>query len=335
MAQIIKQNNFTDFLLYKSSDWEIKVDVLLKNENIWLSQKKIAELFEVQRPAITKHIKNIFETWELNENSVSSILEHTANDGKNYKTKFYNLDLIIAVWYRVNSKKATDFRIWANKILKEYIIKWFSINEEKLKNPDNPFWSDYFEELEEKIRDIRTSERRFYQKITDIYALSIDYDKNSELTKNFFATVQNKLHFWIHWKTAAELIYKRADSTKENMWITCIKKEKLKKSDIFIAKNYLKEEEIQELNLIVEQYLAFAKNQARKKVAMTMKDWILKLDDFLRLNEKEILQNKWAISKKLADDKVENEYLNFRKEEMKNYISDFDKETEQFLKNIN
>ena len=335
MVQIIKQNNFTDFLLYKSSDWEIKVDVLLKNENIWLSQKKIAELFEVQRPAITKHIKNIFETWELNENSVSSILEHTANDGKNYKTKFYNLDLIIAVWYRVNSKKATDFRIWTNKILKEYIIKWFSINEEKLKNPDNPFWSDYFEELEEKIRDIRTSERRFYQKITDIYALSIDYDKNSELTKNFFTTVQNKLHFWIHWKTAAELIYERADSKKENMWITCIKKEKLKKSDIFIAKNYLKEEEIQELNLIVEQYLAFAKNQARKKVAMTMKDWILKLDDFLRLNEKEILQNKWAISKKLADDKVENEYLNFRKEEMKNYISDFDKETEQFLKNIN
>jgi len=268
----------------------------------------------------------------IEKKSVTEDFSVTASDWKKYKVKHYNLDAIISVWYRVNSIEWTKFRIWATKQLKELIIKGFVLNEEKLKNPDNPFWSDYFEELEEKIRDIRTSERRFYQKITDIYALSIDYDKKSELTKNFFATIQNKLHFWIHWKTAAELIYERADSKKENMWITCIKKEKLKKSDIFIAKNYLKEDEIQELNLIVEQYLAFAKNQARKKVRMTMKDWILKLDDFLKLNEKEILQNKWVISKKLADDKVENEYLDFKKEEMKNYVSDFDIEVEKLFR---
>ncbi len=313
-----------DFLIYNSSDWNIKVSVLLKNETIWLSQKSMWNLFWCSSDNIWLHLKNIFKTWELSQESVTEKFSVTATDWKIYNVKHYNLDAIISVWYRVNSIEWTRFRIWATNQLKELIVKWFVIDEEKLKNPDNPFWNDYFELLEEKIADIRTSERRFYQKITDIYALSMDYDKNSELTKKFFATVQNKLHYWIHWKTAAELIYQRADSKKEKMWITCIPENDIKKSDIFIAKNYLTQEEISELNLIVEQYLAFAKNQARKKIAMTMKDWILKLDDFLRLNEKEILENAWEISKKIAMEKVEREYEIYKKEKMKNYISDFD-----------
>lgn len=220
--QIVPNNSFTEFLLYTTPNGKVKVEVFLRNENIWLTQDKIAKLFGVQRPAITKHLKNIFECGELNENSVSSILEHTADDGKVYKTKFYNLDAIISVGYRVNSIQATHFRIWATEHLKEYIIKGFTMDDERLKNPQNFFGQDYFEEQLARIRDIRSSERRFYQKITDIYAqCSADYNINSEETKQFFATVQNKLHWAISKQTAAEIIHSRADSKKQNMGSPC------------------------------------------------------------------------------------------------------------------
>ncbi|MES2676791.1 MAG: virulence RhuM family protein [Pseudomonadota bacterium] len=316
-----------DFLLYNTPDGDVKISVLLKNETIWLSQKAMAHLFDCSSDNISLHLKNVFKSGELEQNSVTEDFSVTADDGKNYRVKHYNLDAIISVGYRVNSLRGTQFRIWATKQLKEYIIKGFVINDERLKNPNNPFGEDYFERLEEKIRDIRSSERRFYQKITDIYITSVDYDKNSDLTKEFFATVQNKMHFGIHGKTAAEVIASRADSKKPNMGITCILENNLKKSDIFVAKNYLTEKEIFELNLIVEQYLAFATLQAQNKRAMTMQDWILKLDDFLRLNEKEILQHKGKISKDLADKMAEDEYKIFKQKYLKNYESDFDKIT--------
>lgn len=316
-----------DFLLYKTPDGEVKISVLLKDETIWLSQKAMAHLFDCSSDNIGLHLKNIFKSDELEENSVTEDFSVTADDGKNYRVKHYNLDAIISVGYRVNSLRGTQFRIWATRQLKEYIIKGFVLDDERLKNPNNPFGQDYFERLEERIRDIRSSERRFYQKITDIYATSVDYDKNADLTKEFFATVQNKMHFGIHGKTAAEIIASRADSKKPNMGITCISENNLKKSDIFIAKNYLSEKEIFELNLIVEQYLAFATLQAKNRRAMTMKDWILKLDDFLRLNEKEILKHKGKISKDLADKLAEDEYKIFKQKLLKNYESDFDKIT--------
>src|SRR3989344_2299884 len=247
--------NEPNFLLYTTPNGKVKVEIFLKDENIWLTQEKIAGLFGVQRPAVTKHLQNIFETGELEENSVSSILEHTAQDGKKYKTKFYNLDAIISVGYRVNSAKATHFRIWATQRLKEYIIKGFTMDDERLKNPNNIFGQDYFEEQLARIRDIRSSERRFYQKITDIYAqCSADYDPNSKITEDFFATVQNKLHWAITGQTAAEIIYARADSKKKNMGLTSWKNApqgKIRKTDITIAKNYLDKNELNLLNRIV------------------------------------------------------------------------------------
>ena len=219
--KIVKQNSFTEFLLYTTPNGKVKVEIFLHDENIWLTQDKIAFLFGVKRPAITKHLKNIFESQELNEDSVSSILEHTASDGKIYKTKFYNLDAILSVGYRVNSIQATQFRIWATEQLKEYIIKGFTMNDEKLKDPYNIFGRDYFEEQLARIRNIRSSERRFYQKVTDIYAqCSIDYNPDEEITRQFFATVQNKLHFAISGQTAAEIIYERVGSAKPNLGLT-------------------------------------------------------------------------------------------------------------------
>jgi hypothetical protein len=327
-----------DFLLYKSPDGDVKVSVLLKNETIWLTQEQITMLFDKAKSTISEHIKNIFAEGELDEKvavrKFRITTKHGAIAGKTQEIEVnaYNLDVIISVGYRVKSNRGTQFRIWATKQLKEFIIKGFVLDDERLKNPNNPFGEDYFERLEEKIRDIRTSERRFYQKITDIYTTSIDYDKNSDLTKDFFAIVQNKMHFGIHGKTAAEIIASRADSKKPNMGITCISEKNLKKSDIFIAKNYLTKKEIFELNLIVEQYLAFATLQAQNKRVMTMRDWILKLDDFLRLNEKEILEHKGKISKDLAEQKAENEYKIFKQKQLENYESDFDKIT-KLIKN--
>jgi hypothetical protein len=334
--KIIKQNSFTEFLLYTAPNGKVKVEIFLHNENIWLTQDKIALLFGVQRPAITKHLKNILESGELRENSVSSILEHTAGDGKIYKTKFYNLDAILSVGYRVNSVQATQFRIWATERLKEYIIKGFTMNDEKLKDPYNIFGKDYFEEQLVRVRNIRSSERRFYQKITDIYAqCSVDYDPNEEITKQFFATVQNKLHFAISGQTAAEIIHKRAGSEKSNMGLTNWKnfpRGEIRKTDAVIAKNYLDEKELDELNRIMTMYLDYAEMQAQKGIAMRMNNWVEKLDAFLRFNEREILKDNGIISHEVAVALAENEYEKYRVEQDRSYISDFDREVKKLLK---
>ena len=327
--QLSLNEQLTEFLIYTTPNWDVKVDVFLKDENLWLTQDKIAELFWVQRPAITKHLKNIFTEEELKENSVSSILEHTASDWKTYKTKFYNLDAIIAVWYRVNSKRATQFRIWSNKVVNEYIIKWFVMNDERLKDPKQNYGKDYFEEQLARIRDIRSSERRFYQKITDIYAkCSIDYDPKDQMTKDFFATVQNKLHYAITGQTAAEIIHSRIDSKKKNIWLTTWKhapRWEIRKEDACIAKNYLNEEELDSLNRIVTMYLDYADLKAMNKVAMKMKDWTEKLNAFLKFNEKEVLQDKWKISHEVAVALAEKEYDKYWAEQDKLIESDFDR----------
>ena len=336
IKKIIPNNSFTEFLLYTTPNGKVKVEIFLRDENIWLTQDKIALLFGVQRPAITKHLKNIFESGELQENSVSSILEITAEDGKSYKTKFYNLDAIISVGYRVNSAQATQFRIWATERLKEYIIKGFTMDDERLKDPNYIFGKDYFEEQLARIRNIRSSERRFYQKITDIYAqCSADYDPNQEITKQFFATVQNKLHWAITGQTAAEIIHSRVGSGKRQMGLTNWKnspKGEIRKTDVGIAKNYLNEKELDGLNRIVSMYLDFAEMQAQKGIAMRMKDWVKKLDAFLQLNEKNILQDNGKISNEIAIALAENEYEKYRVTQDKNYISDFDKEVKKILK---
>ncbi len=331
-------NRFSDFLMYKSESGSVKIEILVKDETVWLTQEKIAILFGVLRPAITKHLKNIFDSGELTESSVSSILEHTATDGKNYKTKFYNLDAILSVGYRVNSKQATQFRIWANGVLKEYLIKGFAMDDERLKNPQHIFGKDYFEEQLARIRDIRSSERRFYHKITDIYSqCSSDYDANDSITKEFFATVQNKLHWAITGQTAAELIAQRADSNKPNMGLTTWKNApggKIRKPDVVIAKNYLNEKELDDLNRIVSMYLDYAENQARKMVMMTMKDWIQKLDAFLQFNEEAILKNKGNISHEIAKALAEEEFDKFRIIQDRMMESDFDKEVKR-LRDLN
>jgi len=327
-SQIIPNNSFTEFLLYTTPGGKVKVEIFLRDENIWLTQDKIALLFGVQRPAITKHLKNIFETGELLENSVSSILEHTADDGKIYKTKFYNLDAIISVGYRVNSTQATHFRIWATERLKEYIIKGFTMDDERLKNPQSIFGHDYFEEQLARIRDIRSSERRFYQKITDIYSqCSADYNAISDETKQFFATVQNKLHWAISKRTAAEIIHSRADSNKQNMGLTSWKNAPdgpIRKTDVAIAKNYLNEKELDNLNRIVSMYLDYAELQANNRKIMYMKDWVNKLDAFLKFNEKDILTNAGLVTAEIAKSFAETEFEKYRVIHDRLYLSDFD-----------
>lgn len=317
-----------EIIFYKNESGEVKVEILLQNENLWLTQARIAELFDVQKAAISKHLKNIFEEGELKENSVVSIWETTAADGKNYKTKFYNLDAIIAVGYRVNSKKATQFRIWSNKILKEYVIKGFAMNDERLKEPDYYFGKDYFEEQLERIRDIRSSERRFYQKITDIYSkCSADYDCDSQITKDFFATVQNKLHFAISRQTAAEIVYSRANHEKQNMGLTNWKNAPdgaIRKSDVSTAKNYLNLEELDNLNRIVTMFLDYAESQAKKQRVMYMKDWVKKLDAFLQFNEEDILNDNGKVTHEIAKAFAESEFEKYRAIQDKTYKSDFD-----------
>ncbi|MCD6396553.1 MAG: virulence RhuM family protein [Spirochaetaceae bacterium] len=329
----------TEFLLYKTPNGDIKVDVLLQNETIWMPQKKIAELFDVQRPAVTKHLKNIFESGELDENVVSSILEHTTQHGaikektQKNKTKFYNLDAIIAVGYRVNSMRATQFRIWATGVLKEFVIKGYTMDVERLKNPQPVFGQDYFEEQLEKIRDIRSSERRLYQKITDIYSeCSIDYEYDSEITKNFFATVQNKLHWAITGSTAAEIIVSRADHKKDKMGLTSWKNSptgKIRKTDVSIAKNYLFEKELKPLNRFVTMYLDYAEHQAGKGIVMTMSDWVEKLDAFLQFNEEDILKNAGKVTAEIAKAFAESEYEKYKPIQDRNFVSDFDKMLKQ------
>lgn len=319
----------TDFLLYKDANGQVKIEIYLFNETIWLTQDKIAQLFAVQRPAVTKHLKNIFESGELQENSVSSILELTASDGKTYQTKVYNLDAILSVGYRVNSIQATHFRIWANSVLKEYLIKGFAMNDERLKNPQKLFGQDYFEEQLARIRDIRSSERRFYQKITDIYLqCSADYEPNSDITKKFFATVQNKLHWAITGQTAAEIVAARADAEKANMGLTSWKnapKGMIRKPDVSVAKNYLNETELDHLNRIVSMYLDYAENQAKKGQVMYMQDWVKKLDAFLQFNEEVILTDNGRVSHEVAKALAEKEFEKFHAKQLQDYESDFDK----------
>src|SRR3990170_1783812 len=334
--QIAKQNTFTEFLLYTTPNGKVKVEIFLRDENLWLTQKRMADLFGVGIPAVNKHLKNIFESGELKEDSVISILEITAEDGKKYSTKFYNLDAIISVGYRVNSSQATHFRIWATQVLKEYIIKGFAMDDERLKNPNNIFGKDYFEEQLARIRDIRSSERRFYQKITDIYAqCSADYDLNEEITKQFFATVQNKLHWAISGQTAAEIIHNRVNSEKPNMGLTNWKnspKGAIRKTDVSIAKNYLNEKELDGPNRIVTMYLDYAEIQAQKGVVMYMKGWVEKLDAFLQFNEKEILQDSGKISHEVAVALAESEYEKYTVVQDRMLESDFDREVKELLK---
>ncbi len=310
------------------------VEVRFQDETVWLSQKMIAQLFQCSIDNISLHLKNIFNDGELEKESVIEEFSITASDGKKYKTKHYNLDAIISVGYRVNSKRATQFRKWATTVLKEFAIKGFVIDKERLKN-EGYLGQNYFDELLEIIREIRASERKFYQRITDIYATSLDYDPDSALSKTFFATVQNKMHYAIHGKTAAELIKERADSTKPYMGLTNWKKSpkgKILKSDVSIAKNYLNKNEIETLNRIVNMYLDYAEDQAKRKFPMTMEDWINKLDAFLQFNEREILDNQGKVSAEVAKSFSESEWEKYRIVQDQLFESDFDRELNKFLK---
>lgn len=321
-----------EILLYSVPEGRTSIEVFFEAETFWLSQKKMAELFNVDVRTINEHLQNIFKSNELEENSVIRNFRITAADGKNYNTKFYNLDAIIAVGYRVNSIEATRFRIWATKTLREFIIKGFVLDDERLKQ-GKQFGRDYFEELLERIREIRASERRFYQKITDIYAqCSIDYDPKAEITLQFYKTVQNKLHWAITGQTAAEIIYSRADMSKPNMGLTSWKnapKGKILKSDISIAKNYLQQEELDELNRIVSMYLDYAENQAKRGIPMSMADWVNKLDGFLQFNEYNVLQHSGNISHEMAKSMAEKQFEQFRIEQDRRYESDFDEMTKK------
>ena len=307
-----QQNNNSEIILYTTTDGKVKIDTIFQNETIWLTQKKMAELFDVKRPAITKHLKNIFESGELDEKVVGSILEHTTQHGaiegktQTKAVKYYNLDAIIAVGYRVNSKRATQFRIWATNILKEYIIKGFAMDDDRLKQVKR--W-DYFDEWLERIRDIRASEKRFYQKIRDIYATAIDYDKTSDQAQIFFKKVQNKMLWATTGKTAAELIENRSNPDIPNMGLTSWRGSIVRKQDVAIAKNYLNADEIKDLNEIVTMYLDYAERQARQRKTVTMEQWADKLDSFLEFNEQELLTHagkvKAEVAKKIADDHYE------------------------------
>ena len=322
-------------LLYQTNNENVNVEVTFFEENFWLTQKAMALLFDCSSDNISLHLKNIFKTGELNQNSVTEDFSTTASDGKNYKTKCYNLDAIIAVGYRVNSSRATQFRIWATQTLKEFIIKGFVLNDEMLKNGKS-FGKDYFEELLEKIREIRSSERRFYQKITDIFALSADYEKNSDQTKHFFTTIQNKLHWAISGKTAAEIIYTEADAKKIYMGLTSWKDApngKILKSDVSIAKNYLSQAHIQELNRIVSAYLDLAENNAKRQVIMKMDEWSEFMNNFLKLSNYPILIDNGKVTQLEAKLKAETEFDKFRIIQDQNYLSDFDKEIKKLKDN--
>lgn len=317
-----------DLLLYHTEDHKINVSVYFQSGSFWLTQKAMAELFGVNVPAVSKHLKNIFDTKELDVDSVVSILEITASDSKTYSTKFYRLEAILAVGYRVNSVQATDFRKWATQTLNEFIIKGFLLDDDRLKQGKN-FGQDFFDELLERIREIRASERRFYQKITDLYSLSTDYDKESQQTKDFFAAVQNKLHWAITGKTAAEIIYTEADATKLYMGLKTWKaapEGKIMKSDVVVAKNYLAHQHISQLNRIVSAYLDLAENNAQRGIAFNMLQWTFFLDRFLELSNYPILRDKGKVSMLEAKLKAEGEYDKFRVVQDQNYESDFDKE---------
>jgi hypothetical protein len=331
--KLMIRNSTAEFLMFTADSRQDSIEVRFHNESVWLTQKMMATLFDCSADNISLHLKNIFKNNELNENSVTEDFSVTASDGKNYQTKHCNLDAIIAVGYRVNSKRATQFRQWATKVLTEFAIKGFVIDKERLKN-EGYLGQNYFDELLEIIREIRASERKFYQKITDIYATALDYDANSQITQDFFATVQNKLHFAITGLTAAEIIKNRANSTKPYMGLTCWKKSpkgKIVKSDISIAKNYLQKEEIEALDRIANMYLDYAEDQAKRKIPMTMEDWIKKLNAFLQFNERKVLQNTGKISTELARTFAESEWEKYRIVQDRLFESDFDLRIAKFL----
>lgn len=314
-------------LIYQTEDGRTRIDARFEEETLWLTQKMMAELFEVTVAAINQHLKSIFATRELDEESVIKNFLITASDGKRYHTKHYNLDAIVSLGYRVNSKRATQFRIWATQRLREYIIKGFAIDDERLAQGGNK--ARYFEELIQRVRDIRASERNFYQKITDIFATSIDYRKDAPLTREFFATVQNKMHYAVHGHTAAEIIHERSDSKKKMMGLTSFKGRYITANDVKIAKNYLTEKELKQLSLIVSLYLDFAELQASNERPMTMHSWIRKLDEFLKLSEKNLLSNAGSISAEQASAKAEQEFEKYRNKRESQHISDFDREVKQ------
>lgn len=304
----------SQIIIYQTEDGATKIDVRLENETVWLSQKMIAELFQTTVPNINMHLKNIFEEGELITSATIKdylIVQQEGMRMVNRHVDFYNLDAIISVGYRIQSHIATRFRQWATRHIREYIVKGFVLDDERLKNPDLPF--DYFDELMRRIQDIRTSEKRFYQKITDIYATSVDYDPTQELSIQFFKTVQNKMHWAITGMTAAEIVADRSDSTQPNMGLTSWRGSKVRKQDVGIAKNYLNEQELAALNNLVEQYLIFAQGQAMQRIPMYMKDWIEKLHGFLSLNNRKILTDCGQISHEAATIKAENEYEKFNK----------------------
>jgi len=329
----------SDFIFYTTDDGVVKVGVIVQNETVWLTQKAMAELFDVQVPAISKHLNNIFESGELSPKATVSKMETVQIEGDREvkrRMEFYSLDAIISVGYRVNSRQATQFRIWATKTLKEYLVKGFVLDDQRLKQGGQLFGQDYFDELLERIREIRASERRFYQKVTDIYAqCSADYDKHAQISKDFYATVQNKLHWAITGKTAAEIIYSTSDAEKTHMGLTTWKNApdgKILKSDIATAKNYLSEEHIRELNRIVSAYLDLAENRTERKILMKMTDWIKFLDRFLELSDYPILTDKGKVSALDAKIKAAQEYEVFREIQDREYLSDFDKEVKKLKK---
>jgi len=322
-----KNNLQSQIVIYQTEDGQARVNVRFENETAWLTQDQIADLFEKSKSTINEHIQNIYDEKEL-------VLDKTMRKFGNSEfstkpTNCYNLDVIISVGYRIKSQRGTQFRIWATVRLRDYIIKGFALDDERMKQGGKR--ARYFEELLQRVRDIRSSERNFYQKVTDIYATSIDYSKNDELTKKFFATVQNKMHYAVHGHTASEIVSLRADSSKPMMGLSNFKGKYITAGDVKIAKNYLSEKELKQLNLIVSLYLDFAELQATNERAMKMAEWVGKLDDFLKLSEKNILLNAGKISAEKAGEKAEDEFTKYKKEQDKKHISDFDREVKKIL----
>jgi len=331
--------NDSEIIIYTAPDGTTKLQVQLENETVWLTQEQMASLFGKDRTTVNRHVNNIFKEEELDEKVVCAFFTHTTKHGaiegktQTKQVKYYNLDVIISVGYRVKSPQGTKFRQWATKRIHEYIVKGFTMDDERLKQEGTR--SRYFEELLQRIRDIRSSERNFYQKITDIYATSIDYRNNAEETKEFFATVQNKIHYAVHGQTAAEMIDERVDADKAFLGLTNFKGNYITTRDIGIAKNYLSEDELKQLNLIVSMYFDFAELQATNGRLMKMTDWIKKLDDFLRISEKEILTNAGRVSHNKTIEKAKSEYKKYRKAEDNKYISDFDREMKKIMEKKN
>lgn len=321
------RNSTVDFLVFTREAGEDGIEVRVQNGDVWLTQKAISQLFDVDRSVITKHLSNIFKEGELDENSTCANFAQVADNGKTYNYKFYSLAAIIAVGYRINSERATQFRTWATKVLDTFTKQGYVLDKSRLIN-GQIFDEDYFEHLIAEIQEIRASERRFYQKITDIYATAVDYDKNSHVTREFYATVQNKMHYGVHGNTAAEVIVARADHNKEHMGLKSWKNApdgKIVKTDVSIAKNYLEKEELAELNEIVTMYLDYATRQARRHIPMTMEDWKTKLDAFLRFNDAEVLQDKGKVTAAIAKEFAESEFEKYRVIQDSLYESDFDK----------